>query len=65
MLNLTRKNESDETYIVGAYHSNDDKDIIVVWITSKPLSDSSIQSSIDNSQYITVTDNFKDQIVTD
>lgn len=42
-----------------------DKDIIVVWITSKPLSDSSIQSSIDNSQYITVTDNFKDQIVTD
>lgn len=42
-----------------------DKDIIVVWITNKPLSDSSIQSSIDNSQYITVTDNFKDQIVTD
>ena len=42
-----------------------DKDIIVVWITSKPLSDSSIQSSIDKSQYITVTDNFKDQIVTD
>ena len=42
-----------------------DKDIIVVWITGKPLSDSSIQSSIDNSQYITVTDNFKDQIVTD
>ena len=29
MLNLTRKNESDETYIVGAYHSNDDKDITV------------------------------------
>ena len=42
-----------------------DKDIIVVWITGKPLSDSSIQSSIDKSQYITVTDNFKDQIVTD
>ena len=28
MLNLTRKNESDETYIVRAYHSNDDKDIL-------------------------------------
>ncbi|MGN1055018.1 MAG: FAD:protein FMN transferase, partial [Erysipelotrichaceae bacterium] len=42
-----------------------DKDIIVIWISGNPLSDSSIQSSIDNSQYITVTDNFKDQIVTD
>ena len=29
MLNLTKKNESDETYIVGAYHFNDDKDIII------------------------------------
>lgn len=55
----------DGLSLIDKIESKYDKDIIAVWITDKPLSDASIQSSIDNTQFITVTDNFADEIVTE
>ncbi len=41
-----------------------DDDIVVIWVSDEMLDDSSIKSISEETQYITVTDNFKDKLIT-
>lgn len=49
---------------IDAINQKYNTDIIVVWISDEPLDDSSIKSVSEVEQYITVTDNFKDKLIT-
>ena len=42
-----------------------DEDLIVVWVSEKPLDDTSVLASTEAIQYITVTANFADKIITE
>lgn len=42
-----------------------DVDLVVIWISDEPLDEDSIRSASETEQYITVTDNFKDRLITE
>ena len=55
----------DGLALIDKINNELDTDLIVVWISEKPLDDSSIRSAFETEEYITVTDNFKDHLITE